>query len=351
MLRVLLFFLAFWLCSTGVCAQATAAQADSFYALFTEARFTTLSLYSVPRHPGDFPKGTTYLYAGVKVDRRMAAAVLKDVLIPLDVDMTSSEYYATIRYPLAPGKEALLLREFHDGGYEHVIHCVVFDTKNKKAIQAIPLTNAYGYEGGEGEKQSWITDLNQDGVPDIVSRGWMQYRYTDMADEFVVTTYDSTSLHIWTGKQYTRVPVIDSALLSALAKDFPYYQTSSLTYPATELIFKTIADTLPKAVNDAWAVVLSSSKDVKQVEKAAADIGNTKAITDYRYPGQPYYYTEIVQKGKTYYLLCPHMQTRNEAELERDRVKGLYPIQGDIVYMKEWCKTKTHLPDGYPLCR
>lgn len=319
-----------------------------FYSLFSEIEFDVLHVYSFARHPATFQETSTYSFKGIEVDTSFYVLLI-DVLSPIGLNVRSSRFYATYRFYITSTLEALLIREFHDGGQEHHIHYLVYDNVKDKLTQEFKLSYAYGYEGSFGAMESWILDLNKDGQKDILTRSWSQSFIGSNAYEIY---QDSVITSIWLENELSSIGIMDTLLKKQLAVDFPYYKKNSLSYTTEQQLSGYLKKRANIQVsNDQlgnWCIVACSDKDLSsakyEIERARKIIGiNQKYDLDSRQ-------FEINKKNNRYYTVIPRFKTETEAKVALIEIHKRFNKTAYVINFENWCEKAEYQTGDYYKC-
>ncbi|MGB1216407.1 MAG: hypothetical protein ACPG5P_00940 [Saprospiraceae bacterium] len=330
----LLVFLSLIVCSNSF-AQDTTKQ---FHSLFEEIEPDGLHIYSFARVPAIFPSTSTYVYKGLRVDTSFHT-IIEDVLYPNHPSgMEYTEFFATYRFYISNKLEALLIREFKAGGREHHIHYLVYDNMNEKLVDSQTLSYAYGYEGGEGLRESWILDLNKDGQRDIVTRSSSTYTGNEYSH-----THDSLLLSIWSDGELLKIGIADTLLKKQFEEDFPYYKKTFLGIHTEENLVDYLEKETKIKVQENnypyryWSIIAGSDKDL---ESAKHELRRAEEIfrEDSKY-GLNWVQFEILKKNDRYYTIIKEFTTEVEARIALLEIQKKFNKTAYILNLDEWCGT------------
>lgn len=343
-LWILFFFL-------GICAQINAQEKniDAFYNLFEEIEFDVLPVYTYMRHPEMFQETNPYLFKGEKLDT-VYYELLVDVLESIDTELKYSSLFALRRFYLTSQLEVLLIREYHDGGSEHHIHYVLFDNQKRSLLNTYKLAYSYGYEGGSGNTESWLLDINEDGFKDILTRHWTESYSGPDANYYFEDTF---RVLLWKEDAFLEIPIDDPALEKQLIQDFPFHLEPGLSYQTGKKFFdylnKTEGIEIPKYKGENWCIIAGADVDLpaaKHEEKRVIEIFGY----DYKYGIDARMFI-IHQKDGKYYTLIKGFENRNEAEIALIEIKKRFNKTAYIRNYKEWCAKPEYKKGYYYKCK
>lgn len=320
----------------------------AFISLFQEIEFEGKHVYSFSRKPSDFPSTSTYPYKGILIDSSFHSLFTE--IDPEDLDPPA--FYATYRFFVNYNIEALLVRESQIQGTEHHIHFLVFNHEKNKVTSSLTLSYQYGYEGGFGGMESWIMDVDNNGIKDVVSRMWSELQFTDYEGEFVQTHHDSVTISIFDGTKFQEIGVKDTLLQKGIEADFPYYEEPYFKYNIEEHLFDYLKEEIdfekPERSDYSWNVIAGSDKDLPaaqhEIKRAEEIIG-----FNYKYGLDARLFQTYENNGRFYTII--QFRTKAAAEIALREIQKVFNATAYIVHEKEWCPEAEYQTGWYYRCK
>lgn len=332
--RIWTFGLIFLLLFGSLCFGQNAKFQD-FKKFFQPVEFEYLHVYSFARIPGKFASTSLYPFKGEKVDSTYFT-LFENVIEPIDMKASYSDFYAAYRFYLTGKQEVFLLREFHEGGSEHHIHFLVYDHAKQNFVKSRKLSYAYGYEGAWGQQESWLLDLNQDGILDLVTRKYSESFIGADAEKIVE---DSVLIGTWKNDDFVFVNVQDSVLKKSLEQKFPFYSN-----PKYQLISKDLEVFLEKKLKirkekfGKWNVIIAKDTSHAQAE-IDIEIANSMFGDDPIY-GINRYKFSIYHKNGFFHVLVGDFNTKNQAEIAMSILLKSVTDKAFVVDLEKWCEKR-----------
>jgi hypothetical protein len=122
-------------------------------------------------------------------------------------------HYALGRFAYSDTVEGYLIGAYQDD-QSFSTHMFLYHPKWKSFWKTLSLSYTVGGGGFLSKRKAWFTDLNADGVPDVVYRKDEIYNSPEQSS-FVDTLYSV----VWTGKRFDEFPVTD---METMKKRFPF---------------------------------------------------------------------------------------------------------------------------------
>ena len=326
--------------TSGAFGQTYDKNIDTFYSLFSEVDFETLTVYTHGRVPAKYPKTSLYPFKGQKVNPSL------HYLLGSEKNTDSfSELFATYRFYINPTLEALLIREYTVP--EHRMYCLVYDNQHKKVLKEIELAYNYGYEGSFGGKQSSFLDINKDGFVDILTRFWEQHVYSSInSDSIYFEEVDSLYFQIWSKGKFEKVLIKDEKIVHNLKNSFQFYHPSQLPYQDEKLLVDVGIIEKKESQHNHWAIIAGSDSDL---EKAKYEVERMVRFKSDYYRLRSCY-PEIHKKTERYYTIITCFENKNDAEIALKKVKMYFNKTAYLVGYKKWCSQKEYQKGYYYEC-
>lgn len=150
----------------------------------------------------------------VQKNAKLKGQLLPDYLafmldsIPRDPEW---QYYGIYRFAIDNAHDGYLLRagkgQYHN---DNLIYLQVYDRKVGDFTQAIKICSVWGGSGLFGFMQSWLLDLNADGIEDLLTYSILE-NTSPNSDKIVVS--DSFKASVWVNSQYIGAQIVDEAAL------------------------------------------------------------------------------------------------------------------------------------------
>jgi hypothetical protein len=312
---------------------------QQLYSLFKEVEFDVMHFYSMGRVPGTFRPEDTYSFGGKAIDTS-----LHHLLNGIMESDPYTEFFAVCRFFISAELEALVVRGYYDP--EHRLHYLVYDNAKQAIIKDVELSYSYGYEGSEGNMESWIIDVNKDGQKDIVTRSLC---HTLSGSEAELTVYDTIIVSVWKGNELLRIGISDSLLRKNLEEDFPFYTPSYIGYYTQEQLSallkeKVNIETPQYDPKNYWNIITGSSKTLEEAEN---EINRSDKII-----GMNYKYDldirrfEINKKDGVYYTVITGFDSKAETEIALKEIKNKISNSARMIRTVEWCENLKYHPGG-----
>lgn len=202
----------------------------SFYYKFDPITFDRLHVYTDgPQKEAMYNLESTYPFKGKSIELGALAPLVEKLL---EVDPEHS-FFAVARYPIQAKLEGLILRVYDEDFSNNAIYNLVYNIENNTLIQVFLLAHDYHSEGGSGATQSWILDLNQDLVVDVLTRSYYdRYEMIKHSDDLKHIHEESSHLNIYKSIGFDQTIVNHKSLQQRLEKNFPYRPVDAATLEA-----------------------------------------------------------------------------------------------------------------------
>lgn len=317
---------------------------------FSQVKFDLLQVYTLGRVPGDFPSTSWYPFKGQRLHPALSAAISQ----ALDEDPSLYDaYYATHKFDLTARYEGCLLRAFYEGGSEHHIYLLVYDRDAQRIHQTAEIAYSYGYEGGQGAMESWLTDLNGDGVVDILSRSWAESQIPE-GDSLRATHQDRVRLGIWDGEQFVLMGVVDAQLQAQIENQFSYHGEEFVDLRVREGVAAYLKhqghpSLIPTATYPSvWAIIQPSGTDLAIARR---DLDRVRKALESRAAFDPdFQMIELVQQGDTLYIAVGQFYQKDPAEVALRRMADLLHPAARLVDLSQWCPDRRYQEGGFVRC-
>lgn len=272
----------------------------------------------------NFPKTDPYPFAGKKIEDSLVIEVMQtNKKFQKFQPGENAQTFAIGRFLLTPRIGAFLVRENNNTITELSISCWLYDAKQKKILQRIPLAGSYGYEGSEGITECWISDITGDGIKDFLQRHHEESttsQSTLVKDYFTLITLSGDS-SIQTQLGFP----------SMLAQNFKFH-----IEPATgDIIVNDVKRLLDSAgftgnknlvTKKNWFIPLDSSADLVQMNKAQDNL--VARMRDKSYFFQQHGWNIVVyRKSNKYFLGYMKQCYPNEAELDLIEIQRVLDLR------------------------
>lgn len=316
---------------------------SAFYQQFQEVEFEHLHVYSFDRRPAEFLETSLYPFKGQRLDSSFYP-MLEKLLEPYSPYTIDDAFFATYRFHLNGQLEALLLREFKEGGEEHHIHLLLYDNQKAQITQHQTLAYSFGYEGAMGGMESCWVDLNKDGQKDLLTRKREDYYSPDGNH----SSQDSMFLYFWAeNAKPQQITIQDATIQASLAADFPYHQSLRLSAQSRIFLRDSLKLLPAPAATSSWYLLLDQHPNL-----AAA----TEALKQYQQQFiQPKKYSldysqfEVHQKQGAYHLVISGLYTENNARILQHRLQELSNLNIQAVLKEDFCPNSKYRPGRYDL--
>ncbi len=310
---------------------------DAFRALFNEIEFEELHAFTFTRYPGHFTETSLYPFKGTEIETSFYH-LMEDKMESIDSEMKYSILFATHRFYLTDKLEVFLVREYHDGGGEHHIHYLIVDSEKKTIIKDMDIAYGYGYEGAMGNTESWIMDVNKDGIKDIITRTWTEYFLTEEPHYILKDTFE---INIWKNDDYQSVGVSDSTLTAYMMEAFEFHFKNRFDYQTendlSQFLEQEIQVSITDDADEKWSIVAGSDKDL---ESAKFEIYRAEKIIgyDYKYLLDTRQF-QTIKKGERYYTVISGFPTKNDAAIALLEIQRVFNPTAWLIDMDNWCDT------------
>jgi len=267
-LNRLIIFLLFLLLQSTLYAQNESF--EQFSDNFELKAFENLHLYLPIRYDWDFHALDPYAYKGKKMDNALMEIMGKQVNYDYET------YYAVYRFYISHNIIGFIIRQ--GGGGQNLIGSMdLYIYNKKKCVQNISLAGYNHGESGGVMWESWIEDINDDGILDIITRerlgSW---------DELEHGGKDSVKVYIWQDEKYIEyVPHNISKFLAAYSIFYNPFSSRGITL---EDINKDL-----KQAENVYTVILSSDTSFE-----AARFEETRFEKEYTFHKRTFYYFDLL---------------------------------------------------------
>lgn len=207
------------LLSHSLISAQTKEELLSFYNQFKPVEFDLLHIYTNgQREQATFNPKSSYPFQGKKIASSFAPFLEKRLDIEADQD-----FFAISRYTIAPQIEGLLIRMYDKEMLSNSIYTLIYNHKTNSLEEGIQLAYDYQAEGGSGAVQSWLLDLNEDGLPDVLTRSYYDYyELKEDSDDLEHIHKEESHLVVFDNLKFKSTLVNNGALQQNLEKEFPY---------------------------------------------------------------------------------------------------------------------------------
>ena len=219
MYRKLVFLSSIVLFSHTFLSAQTKEEMLSFYNTFEPVEFDLLHLYTDGRQEkAKYSSKSSYPFKG-KIIIPSIAPLLEE-LLELD---SGKDFFAIYRYTIAPQIEGLIIRIYDKEMLSNSIYNLSYNRKTNTLEEGIQLAYDYQAEGGSGAIQSWLLDLNQDGLPDVLTRSYYdRYELKKDSDDLEHIHEEESYLVVFDNLIFNRTFVKSINLQKTLEKEFSY---------------------------------------------------------------------------------------------------------------------------------
>ena len=321
---------------------------EKFQNLFKEIEMDAIHYHAQYCHSKEFEETSIYPFIGTKIDSSFFY-LFENILVPIDIKLKYSEFHAVHRFYIMAHLEAFIVREYNDNGSSYQLHYLIFNHKKNVFSHHQILAFNYGYEGGSGNTESWIIDLNKDGIKDIITRQWTE-QYLAEEDDYL--EQDTFVLFIWTDDHLKEIGIQDKELSEQLVKDFPFHYKPLISYNTEKELSKYLAKKsnihIPEYYTGNWAIMAGSDKNL---EAAKFEIHRATEIIayDYKYHLDTRHFN-IYQKKERYYTIITDFKTKNEAEIALLEIQKKFNATAYVIDMNQWCKENEYAKGMYYQC-
>lgn len=321
---------------------------EEFHELFREVEADVIHYYAQYNHSNEFEATSIYPFIGTKIDSSFFY-LLEGKLEPTDSKIKYSEFHAVHRFYIQSDLEGFIIREYHDGARYYQLHYLIFDHEKNDFSHHQILAFNYGDEGNFGNTESWILDINKDGIKDIITHEWSIAYIGSDAEAFEQDTF---LLFIWKDENLKEIGIQDKELHQQLIEDFPFYDKPSISYHTEKELSPYLEEkinlSIPEQQKENWAIIAGSDKNL---EAAKFEINRAAEIIayDYKYQLDARLFN-IYKKNERYYTVITRFKTRNEAEIALLEIKKKFNSTAYVIDMDEWCKKRKYMKGGYSQC-
>ncbi|MGK0390305.1 MAG: hypothetical protein ACI94Y_003057 [Maribacter sp.] len=321
---------------------------ERFSNLFKEIEMDAIHYHAQYHRSSEFEATSIYPFIGTKIDSSFFYLFEKN-LETFDIELAYSEFYAVHRFYLTAHSEGLIIREHHDDTKSFQLHYLILNNDENVFLHHQILAFNYGYEGSSGNIESWLIDINKNGIKDIITRQWSQ-QY--LAEDGKYLEQDTFSLFIWEDDDLKEIGIKDEELQEQLSSDFPFYDKPSISYDTGKNLSKYLAKKaniyIPEYYTENWVIVAGSDKNLEAAKfekNRATDI----IAYDYKYHLDTRHFG-IYQKNKRYYTIITNFKTKNEAEIALLEIKKKFNATAYVINMDQWCKDNEYVKGGFYQC-
>lgn len=316
---------------------------SEFRNFFQEVKFDYLHVYSEWNNTeSEHPKGSLYSFKGSKIDSFHYSLFHQQILQinskHLLYDVPTGDYYAGIyRFFISQTQEAFIVRGHSEGMREQPIYCLVFDLVQNKCIQAIELSDFFGYESAFGNKEAWLLDLNEDGILDILTRSWMETTTLLANDDVKIQEVDSLRAFVWKENQFVIKEVNN---VSFLRQKFTLRVIPSLTFPEQQKLTMMLNGSAHESKQHDYFLVLGETKNLKEAIVRKQELGNFDR-TEYLYLADKQ--LEIYFYDGYYFTVMKGFLTENDVKIALIEAKEKIHKQVYIQNEEKWCSQRMEL--------
>lgn len=192
----------------------------SFYQNFDLITFDRLHIYTDgPRDKALYSLESNYPFKG-KAIKLGVVGPLVEQLLEVDPD---HDFFAIARYPIQAKLESLILRVYDKNLLSNSIYNIVYNIESNTLVQGFLLAHDYYSEGGSGATQSWVLDLNEDLVVDVLTRSYYdRYEIIENSDDLKHIHEEHSYLNIFKTIGFDHKMIDSKSLQKELEKAFHY---------------------------------------------------------------------------------------------------------------------------------
>ena len=311
-----------------------------FRTYFQEARFDYLHVYSEwNSNEAEYPPGSIFDYNGKKIDKGYYAwfhaqiVAIKDPLYGAEPDFYAGVY----RFLLSARSEVFVIRGHEQSMREQPVYYVVYDRVLQKFTQAFEVSNFFGYESAFGNRESWLIDLNEDGVLDILTRSWIETTTLLPNQEVKMTEVDTLTAYIWKNDQFIKKSVNH---LTFLKNTFELRVLPSLGYEDQKKLTLFLDGKLYENKRQTHFLVLGETKILKDAVTRQQQLGY---FTTSKYNYLAEHTIDIYYHNGYYFTVMSGFSTKNEIDLALIEAQEKIDKQVYIQVESEWCTQRMEI--------
>ncbi|MBL4648352.1 MAG: hypothetical protein JKY03_01380 [Aureispira sp.] len=190
-----------------------------FYNKFEPIEFDLLHIYTNgPQEKSTYNPKSSYPFKGKAIVSSRTPFLEK----LLDID-AGKDFFALYRYSITTQVEGLIIRMYDKETLSNSIYTLVYHHKTNTLEEGIQLAHDYQAEGGSGAIQSWLLDLNEDGLPDVLTRSYYdRYDLKQDSDDLEHIHKEESYLVIFDNLIFNNTLIHNRDLQKNLEKEFPY---------------------------------------------------------------------------------------------------------------------------------